>query len=164
MEDNSKFDNPWRREGPLPTRDSSRRHDVPERQTPSLADEANDWRSNRPQRLPELEPVPSKRKSAGFVPSDSQVSAADKVDVWAIGSKFKADGLNEEVHNKFSSIRAKSDTASQKESLRDEPDWRSSARARPIRSGSRKPYSVLKSNVSPDSFKKPAIRRHLLLR
>jgi translation initiation factor 4B len=164
-EDSSKFDNPWRREGPLPTRDSSRRrHDTPERQPPSLADEAGDWRSNRPQRLPEPEPLPYKRKSAGFVSSDPQVNAADKGDAWTIGSKFKPDGSNEDVHSKLNSTRGRSDMGPPKESLREESDWRSSARPRPTRSSvSRMVHLYSAFNALPDYHVKPAIPRHLPL-
>lgn len=165
-EDNSKFDNPWRREGPLPTRDSSRRrYDTPpERQPPSLADEAGDWRSNRPQRLPEPQPQPYKRKSAGFLSSDPQVSAADKGDVWTIGSKFKPDGSNEDLPSKLSSTRGRSDMGPPKESLRDESDWRSSARPRPTRSSvSRMVHFTLLSMLYLIYHVKQAIPRHLLL-
>jgi hypothetical protein len=134
--DDSKFDNPWRREGPLPARDSSRRRsDAPpgERPPAKLADDTSDWRSNRPNRALESEVPPFKRK--GFVSSDGQVNSADKEDTWLIGSKFRpsTDGSHDEALGRFGSARARGDMGPPKETPSVEPDWRTSTRPRPAR-------------------------------
>lgn len=128
-EDNSKFDSPWRREGPLPdlphSRDSSRRkfEGAPER-LPSVSETVDDWRSQRPSRLPE--PEAPKRKGSGFTNGESSI--ADKEEVWTIGSKFKPSSTEEGPGSRFGSLRAKAETA---HSAADEGDWRSTARPRP---------------------------------
>jgi translation initiation factor 4B len=130
-EDNSKFDNPWRREGPLPdlpqSRDAPRRkfEGAPER-LPSLSETANDWRSQRPPKA--SEPEMPKRKGSGFLNTES--SAADKEDVWVIGSKYKPSANEEGLGSKFGSARSKSEATP---SAADEGDWRSSVRPRPPR-------------------------------
>jgi translation initiation factor 4B len=134
--EDSKFENPWRRDGPLSTRDSSRRpHEAPpgERHPARLADETSDWRSSRANRAVESEGPPFKRKGSGFAPSDGQLATADKEDTWSIGSKFRpsTDGSHDEAQ-KFASIRAKGDMGPPKEIPSDEPDWRS-ARPKPAR-------------------------------
>jgi len=136
--DDSKFDNPWRREGPLPTHDSSRRrYDAPpgERPPARFADETSDWRSNRHSRTLEPEAPPFKRKSSGFIPSDGQLNAADKEDTWVIGSKFRpsTDASQDETLGKFSSARSRGDMGPPKDTPSDEPDWRTSTRPRPAR-------------------------------
>lgn len=138
-EDHSKFDNPWRRDGPLPPRDSSRRrYDMPaaDRHPSSVADETNDWRSGRPSRASESEVPPFKRKGSGLLSFDTQVSPAEKEDVWAIGSKFRPSisSSNDDTSNKFGSVRGRNDVAPAKDSPNQEPDWRSAARSRPTKS------------------------------
>lgn len=138
--EDSKFDNPWRREGPLPTRDSSRRpYDTHpgERHPARITEETGDWRSSRPSRTLESETPSFKRKGTGFTP-DGQVNA-DKEDTWLIGGKFRPspDGSHDEVAGRFSSVRAKGDMGPPKEISSDEPDWRI-ARSRPRGSVSRK--------------------------
>src|SRR6266511_4013729 len=137
-EDHSKFDNPWRRDGPLPLRDSSRRRydmTATERHPSSVADETNDWRSSRPQRSSESEVPPFKRKGSGLLSSDTHASPAEKEDVWVIGGKFRPSiaSSNDDMSNKFGFVRGRNDVAPAKD-LADEPDWRSAARSRPTRS------------------------------
>lgn len=135
-EDDSKFDNPWRRDGPLPdlssSRDSSRRRfDGPrEERLPSVSEGASDWRSSKP-RAQEPEPTGSlRRKGIGF--SADAAGMADSVDTWTIGSKFKP--TEEERNgreNKTGSIRGRGDMGPPKD-IPDESDWRSSRPRPPI--------------------------------
>lgn len=136
FEDDSKFDNPWRRDGPLPdlpnSRDSSRRRfdgPPPDRQLSSVSEGASDWRSTRPARQSEEAPQ-FKRKGSGFLPPDAQAGAADKDEVWTIGGKFKpaAPGPDETPGSRFGSLRGKGDMGPPKDT--DEGDWRS-ARPKP---------------------------------
>ncbi|KAJ7178724.1 hypothetical protein C8R43DRAFT_974205 [Mycena crocata] len=154
FEDDSKFDNPWRRDGPLPpsstSRDSShRRLDGPsagdrDRTLPSLSEGPSDWRSsNRPARATPLDTDSSsfRRKTSGFTTPDGQPSPADREDNWAIGSKFKpAPPVGEESGSRFGS-RGRSDMGPPKESVAEESDWRSAARAKPVSRGSVSPNS-----------------------
>ena len=136
-EDNAKFENPWRRDGPLPdlphSRDPPRRHfDGPsnDRQISSASDTLDQWRSNKPLRTSEPDAPPFRRKGSGFVTPEFQAGAADKEDAWTIGSRFKpsANGAAEETSGRSVTHRAKSDMGPPKESPSDEGDWRSSAR------------------------------------
>jgi len=142
-EDSSKFDNPWRREGPLPdlphSRDSSRRkgEGAPER-LPSVSDNVNDWRSQRSSKA--LEPEVPKRKGSGFLNTEN--ASADKEDTWTIGSKFKPSSTEEGAGSRFGSLRGKSETT---HSAADEGDWRSAPRTRPS----------ARSNVSPNDSAPP---------
>ena len=134
--EDAKFDNPWRREGPLPTRDSFRRsYDAPGERPARLADDTGDWRSNRPNRAVESEALSFKRKGSGFNPPEGQFGAADKEDSWSTGNKFRpsSDAPHDEALGKFGSIRGKGDMGPPKEIPRDEPDWRTSVRSRPGR-------------------------------
>ncbi|KAJ6612237.1 hypothetical protein B0H10DRAFT_2052776 [Mycena sp. CBHHK59/15] len=141
FEDDSKFDNPWRRDGPLPpssnSRDSSRRRfDGPptgDRALPALSEGPSDWRSSRPARTAPLETDgPSyKRKGSGFTTPEGQPSPADREEVWAIGSKFKPAGTDDAGSgSKFGSMRGRTEEA----------DWRS-ARPKPVSRGSVSPNS-----------------------
>lgn len=136
FEDDSKFDNPWRRDGPLPdlpnSRDSSRRRfDGPpsERHLSSVSEGASDWRSSRTPRQSEEAPQ-FKRKGSGFLPPDAQTGAADKEEVWTIGGKFKpaAPGPDDTQGSKFGSLRGKGDMGPPKDM--DDIDWRT-ARPKP---------------------------------
>ena len=136
-EDNAKFENPWRRDGPLPdlphSRDPSRRRfDGPsnsDRQTPSASDTLDQWRSNKSLKASEPDAPPFRRKASGFVAPESQAGAADKEDVWTIGSRFKpSDGAAEETSGRSVTHRTRSDMGPPKELPSDEGDWRSSAR------------------------------------
>lgn len=108
-DDGAKFEDPWRRGGPLPdltnssnSRDSSRRRfDGPrstEERLPSLSEGPSDWRSSRPVRAAPVDndgpggtgpsPPGSIRRNKG--PSFLEGGgAADREDTWTIGSKFK---------------------------------------------------------------------------
>jgi translation initiation factor 4B len=147
-EDNAKFDNPWRRDGPLPdlphSRDASRRRfDPPSNDRPlsSLSESPEDWRSSRPSRVTESSDTPPfKHKSSGLL-TEIQ-GPADKEEVWTIGGKFKPtpNGLNEELPGKYG--RTRGDMGPPKEAAVDESDWRSTARTQKVSP---------RSNVSPNS-------------
>ncbi|KAF8149803.1 hypothetical protein B0H34DRAFT_731195 [Crassisporium funariophilum] len=151
----AKFDNPWRRDGPLPdlpnSRDPSRRRfDGPsntDRQLSSVSEGPDDWRSSRPQRVAESDVPPFKRKGSGLLTPEAQVGAADKEEVWTIGGKFKptSNGLNDEA-SKFGSHRMKGDMGPPKEPQIEESDWRSSTRA---------PKPPARTNISPSSSTPP---------
>jgi len=154
-EDNAKFDNPWRRDGPLPdvphSRDTSRRRfDAPSNDRPlsSLSESPEDWRSSRLSRVTESEAPPFKRKGSGLLTPENQAGPADKEENWSIGSKFKPapNGSNEELPSKFTSHRAKGDMGPPKESAVDESDWRSTARTQ---------KNSARSNVSPSNSTPP---------
>ncbi|KAJ3854446.1 hypothetical protein EV368DRAFT_63290 [Lentinula lateritia] len=140
--DDSKFDNPWRRDGPLPdvssSRDSSRRRfDGPRPDPlPSVSEDANDWRSSRPRAaLPESETPsgPMRKKPIGFGSDNS--GAADRDEVWSKGSKFKPAEERENAvpANRFGSGRGRGDMGPPRDPVPEESDWRSSSRARPAR-------------------------------
>ncbi|KAF8207268.1 hypothetical protein K438DRAFT_1917623 [Mycena galopus ATCC 62051] len=148
-EDDSKFDNPWRRDGPLPpssdSRDSSRRRfDGPpvDRSLPSVSEGPSDWRSSRP--AARTTPVDTdsssfRRKGSGFS-TPIEPSSADKEEVWAIGSKFKPAPPAEDSGSgsRFGgSIRGRADMPATRE---EESDWRS-ARPKPISRDSVSPNS-----------------------
>ncbi|KAF8326499.1 hypothetical protein F5887DRAFT_222096 [Amanita rubescens] len=136
IEDGSKFEGPWRRDGPLPDipeRESSRRrfdglssHDrttASDRTTSSdrttASDHSSDWRSNRV-RAPEPEAPQSKRKGSGF--STAHTSTADKEEIWTIGSKFKPS--DDAQSTRTGNLRTTRETSA------DEPDWRSAAKSK----------------------------------
>ncbi|KAF8651000.1 hypothetical protein AX16_004986 [Volvariella volvacea WC 439] len=125
-EEDTKFEGSWRREGPLPDlKDSSR--DPPRRRfdaaphPPGASDEKDDWRSNRPARssLPDPEPAPYRKRNPGFPPQET--SAADREEVWSIGSKFKPSGSEEAPGPRFGSIRSRHEHPKTES---DEGDWR----------------------------------------
>ena len=138
MEDSSKFEGPWRRDGPLPDipeRESSRRRfdGVPSLDRTAASDQSSDWRSNRV-RAPEPEAPPFKRKGPGFPISHS--GQADKEETWSIGSKFKP------------SDDSRTGNPRTRETGVDEPDWRSSARPKSVgrHDGSRTYYLLIGTN------------------
>ena len=151
FEDSAKFDNPWRRDGPLPdlpeSRDAPRRRfdgpssDRPDRPISSVADGVDQWRSSRPQRISEGDAPPFRRKGSGFLTPEGQVGAADKEDVWTIGSKFKssANGLSEDASGR--PFRPRGDMPPPKETPGDDSDWRGSARQAKSVSGARNSIS-----------------------
>lgn len=135
-EDDSKFDTPWRRDGPLPdlsnSRDSSRRRfDGPrEERLPTVSESASDWRSNKPRApVPESDEGPSpagsmRRKGTGF--STESAGQADSADTWTMGSKFRPSTEDErnEKDGKFGSLRGRSDMGPPRDPPSDEGDWR----------------------------------------
>ncbi|KAJ4479937.1 hypothetical protein J3R30DRAFT_3466939 [Lentinula aciculospora] len=140
--DDSKFDNPWRRDGPLPdlssSRDSSRRRfDGPRPEPlPSVSEGANDWRSARPRAAisePETPTGSMRKKTIGFG-SDSS-GAADRDEVWSKGSKFKPSEERENAppSGRFGSARGRGDMGPPRDPLPEESDWRSSSKPRPVR-------------------------------
>ncbi|KAJ7086016.1 hypothetical protein B0H15DRAFT_844986 [Mycena belliarum] len=159
FEDDSKFDNPWRRDGPLPpssdSRDSSRRRfDAPsggdrERSLPSLSEGPSDWRSSRPARTTtplDTDTSSYKRKGSGFSTPDGQPSSADREEVWAIGSKFKpAPAASEDSGSgRFGGARGRGDMGPPKEPVIEESDWRTA-----------RPKPVSRDSVSPNSSTPP---------
>jgi RNA recognition motif-containing protein len=147
FDDDSKFESPWRRDGPLPdvsdSRDPSRRRfDIAPSGGPGMSEGASDWRSSRPPTIRPMDPEgPSfKRKTSGFATPDGQVGAADKEDVWTIGGKFKA--ASDDTGSRFGSLRGRGDMGPPKEisSNNDEGDWRSA-----------RPKSISRNSTSPTS-------------
>ncbi|KAF7375084.1 Translation initiation factor 4B [Mycena sanguinolenta] len=146
-EDDSKFDNPWRRDGPLPpsadSRDSSRRRfDGPsDRGLPSVSEGPSDWRSSRPPARTTIDTDSSsyRRKGSGFS-TPAEPSSADRDEVWAIGSKFKPAPPSEDTgsSSRFGSMRGRADAKE------DESDWRSA-----------RPKPVSRDSVSPNSSTPP---------
>lgn len=127
VEDDSKFDSPWRRDGPLPDlpRDSRRRYDGASpgdrERLPSVAEGASEWRSNRPSRPAVSEDLPPRRRS-GFSTPEGQPGPADQAETWIRGSKFApAPNTSEE---RFGSLRGKGDMGPPKDLPADEADWR----------------------------------------
>jgi translation initiation factor 4B len=88
------------------------------------------WRSSKPLKVSEPDAPPFRRKVSGFITPESQAGAADKEDVWTIGSRFKPspNGVAEETSGRSITHRAKTDMGPPRESPSDEGDWRSSAR------------------------------------
>ncbi|TFK19689.1 RNA-binding domain-containing protein [Coprinopsis marcescibilis] len=137
-DDDSKFDNPWRRDGPLPDLpgrgDGGRRRfepgtGAPAERTSSLTDTVSDWRSSRPPRASAPPPAESdtgsfRRKGSAQFAGDG---AADKEDSWTIGGRFKAATAGEEGGSRFGSARPRGEFTP-KESVADEGDWRGSSR------------------------------------
>ncbi|KAG5723855.1 putative RNA-binding protein sce3 [Termitomyces sp. T112] len=128
VEDDSKFDNPWRREGPLPDhpRDSRRRYDGPSsgdrERLPSVAEGASEWRSSRPSRPAVPDEFAPPRRRSGFSTPEGQSGSVDQAETWIRGSKFApAPGAPEE---RFGSLRGKGDMGPPKDSHADEVDWR----------------------------------------
>ncbi|KAK0469949.1 putative citrate synthase [Desarmillaria tabescens] len=125
--DDGKFDNPWRRDGPLPdlpSRDSSRRRfDGPrsDDRLPSVSEGPSDWRSNMPSRPAHTQDdgPTRRRKDPGF---EGSSGAADREDSWTIGSKFKP---SEDSGSRFGS-RGRGDMGPPREPAGDDFDWRKS--------------------------------------
>jgi translation initiation factor 4B len=150
FDDDMKFDSPWRRDGPLPdlpnSRDASRRRfDGPSSERPllSVAENVDQWRSNRPSRLaatPDPEPTMARRKSSGFSTPEGQTGPADTDEKWTKGSKFTPSTGDDIAGSKFGGFKGRSDMGPPKElpapSIADENDWRNSSRPKPTPRGS----------------------------
>lgn len=153
LEDDTKFDSPWRRDGPLPdlpnSRDTSRRRfDGPpsgERPSASAAEGADQWRSNRPSRLATASDAePPRRKTSSFSTPEGQLSPADTEDKWMKGSKFVPSISDDSAGSKFGGgFKGRSDMGPPRDastmSANEESDWRSSSRPRPVTRGSTSP-------------------------
>ncbi|KAK2463489.1 hypothetical protein APHAL10511_004575 [Amanita phalloides] len=127
LEDGSKFDGPWRRDGPLPDipeRESSRRRydGLSSQERVAASDNSSDWRSSRT-RIPEPE-APPKRRGSGFS-AHNPASPAEKEENWTIGSKFKP---SDDTNSRMGISRTRSDA---RESGADESDWRSTTKSKP---------------------------------
>jgi translation initiation factor 4B len=148
FEDDTKFDSPWRRDGPLPdlpnSRETSRRRfDGPpgERPPPSVAEGVDQWRSSRPSRLaaaPDAEPP--RRKTSSFSTPEGQIGPADTEDKWTKGSKFTPSASEDTASSKFGGVfKGRSDMGPPREpsapSVYEESDWRSSSRPKPVTRG-----------------------------
>nr|ADX07286.1 putative citrate synthase [Flammulina velutipes] len=128
--DEGKFDNPWRRDGPLPdlpSRDSSRRPSRFEERLPSVSESPNDWRSAMSNRAPPPAADDGFRRKKD--PSFESNGAADSADNWTMGSRFKAaQPPAEDSGNRFGS-RGRSDMGPprdrDREPVVEESDWRS---------------------------------------
>ncbi|KAF7978852.1 hypothetical protein HWV62_44667 [Athelia sp. TMB] len=155
FEDDAKFDNPWRRDGPLPDLPGAGDRDAPRRRfdgpgggaPPSVAEGVDQWRSSRPSRLsagPDLEP-PTRRKGPGFATPEGQVGMADTEEKWSKGSKFTPSTNEDNAGSRFGSgFKGRSDMAPPREPAapsvaEGESDWRSSSRPRPVARGSTSP-------------------------
>ncbi|KZV97418.1 hypothetical protein EXIGLDRAFT_764374 [Exidia glandulosa HHB12029] len=168
--DEDKFAGEWRRSGPLPERSPPRRSrfggggdDGPERRSrfddgpdrgsrfagsereSGPAEEASDWRSNRPARQPPPElsvdmPPPDRPvRRSGFPTPTGGPSGGDLDAAWERGAKFKPSPISpaqDRGPRQFGSVR--SDRSSIREpSVDNEPsDWRSAPR-RPLGNGPR---------------------------
>jgi translation initiation factor 4B len=99
FDDDAKFANPWRRDGPLPDlpgRDGDRprqRFEGGERTgpPPSVSDNVDQWRSSKPSpRITsrDLDGPPLERRRSGFQ-STAEPGAADAEETWSRGSRFK---------------------------------------------------------------------------
>ncbi|KAF5367154.1 hypothetical protein D9758_004064 [Tetrapyrgos nigripes] len=144
--DDGKFENPWRREGPLPdapSRDGSRRRFD---SMNSVSEGNTDWRASlRPRPAGETDtPSGSVRRSRAGFGSDIPPGAADSQDSWTIGSKFKPseDKSDSAPGSRFGSMRGRGDMPPPSTaSVADEGDWRSASRPRPTTRGSTSPNS-----------------------
>jgi translation initiation factor 4B len=153
FDDDTKFDSPWRRDGPLPdlpnSREASRRRfDGPssERVPSGVAEGADQWRSSRSSRLapPEPELPITKRKSSGFSTPEGHIGPADTDEKWTKGSKFTPSTSEDNAGSRFGGFKGRSDMGPPKEpppSIADENDWRSNSRPKPTPRGSTSPSS-----------------------
>ncbi|KAF8899867.1 hypothetical protein CPB84DRAFT_1847436 [Gymnopilus junonius] len=135
-EDSSKFDNPWRREGPLPDLPNLAILLVVVSMPPLAIVSTQTFRTILMTGVPidrhefrRTMHLHSNAKDRGFSGSESQ-GVADKEETWTIGGKFKAstNSLADEASPKPSFHKIKGDIGPPKESPADEGDWRSSAR------------------------------------
>ncbi|KAF9067201.1 hypothetical protein BDP27DRAFT_1329136 [Rhodocollybia butyracea] len=136
--DDSKFDNPWRRDGPLPdvssSRDSShRRFDGPRPEPlPSVSEGASEWRSSRVRPAapePETPTGSMRKKTIGFGSENS--GAADRDEMWAKGSKFKPTEEKDSTPGSRFGSKGRGDMGPPREPVLEESDWRSSSRSKP---------------------------------
>ncbi|KZS92576.1 RNA-binding domain-containing protein [Sistotremastrum niveocremeum HHB9708] len=138
--DDEKFAGNWRRDGPLPDRQSSRSRFDEDRGSrfgqgregreplpPSVAETVDDWRGNRPGPLPPREDHARPPRRSGFSTPVGEHSAADAEEVWTIGSKFKPSPTNSESgsRSRFGSMRSDMGPPPPRESAAPESDWRS---------------------------------------
>lgn len=186
-DDDPKFANPWRRDGPLPdlpNSDSSRRRfDAPRegREPPAapVSDGISDWRSSRaPPRGP---PPPENEFRRAGPPREPRepavVGPADTEETWHIGSKFKPTGPpsgdGERPGSRFGSLRSRGEMGPPRDApagapaVVEESDWRrprtisrnSTSRTSPIAMG-----TLIIDTDSGCPLLQQAIRRRPLLR
>lgn len=148
FEDDTKFDNPWRRDGPLPDlpgaggdRDGSRRGPGGGPPPPSVAEGVDQWRSSRPPRLttaPDSELPVARRKGSGFATPEGQVGLADTEEKWSKGTKFTPSGSEDNPGSRFGTgFKPRSEMGPPKDPpapsvAEGESDWRSSSRPKPV--------------------------------
>ncbi|KAI0774981.1 hypothetical protein BD413DRAFT_290605 [Trametes elegans] len=162
FEDDPKFANNWRRDGPLPdlssSRDGSRRRfEGPggpgprEPPPPSVSDNASDWRSSRaPARAPPPESGDGfRRRGPGSrEPREpAPVGPADTEETWHMGSRFKPSGPpeGERPGSRFGSLRSRGEMGPPRDAppaVADESDWR-------------RPRTMSRNSTSPSSSTPP---------
>ncbi|EIW57790.1 uncharacterized protein TRAVEDRAFT_38170 [Trametes versicolor FP-101664 SS1] len=161
-DDDPKFANPWRRDGPLPdlpNSDSSRRRfDAPRegREPPAapVSDGISDWRSSRaPPRGP---PPPENEFRRAGPPREPRepavVGPADTEETWHIGSKFKPTGPpsgdGERPGSRFGSLRSRGEMGPPRDApagapaVVEESDWR-------------RPRTISRNSTSPSNSTPP---------
>ncbi|KZP27393.1 RNA-binding domain-containing protein, partial [Athelia psychrophila] len=154
FEDEAKFDNPWRRDGPLPDLPGAGDRDRPQRRfdgpgagaPPSVTEGVDQWRSSRPARAPASpDSEPPRRKGTGFSTPEGQVGMADTEEKWSKGSKFTPSANEDNAGSKFGGgFKGRSEMAPPRDppassAAEGEIDWRSSSRPRPVTRGSTSP-------------------------
>lgn len=153
--EDDKFDQPWRRDGPLPPREGfrpSRFDDGPpgnrfkEDKPPSVSETASDWRTGRaaaaaPSRF-EDGPRPPRRSGLS---TPTETSAADAADSWSKGSKFTPSQPDAPARGRFGSLRSdrgESGPRREPSSIADgNSDWRSVMRTNRSESNDKSPTS-----------------------
>jgi hypothetical protein len=139
--EDDKFDQPWRRDGPLPPRGgefrSSRFEEgnsprFREEKPPSASDTASDWRSNRapPPPPPRFDDGPRPPRRAGLNVATGEPSAADTADTWTKGSKFTPSQSDAPPRGRFGSLRSEREFSTppyrrESSAADDTGDWRS---------------------------------------
>ncbi|CAK5268591.1 unnamed protein product [Mycena citricolor] len=163
-EDDAKFENNWRREGPLPTSNNSRepsrrRFDSTTSNLPSVSEGAIDWRANRPVRsVAPPEPESSyRRRPSNFTPPEP--TAADREESWTMGSKFKPAPVAEESSggSRFGAPRSGPPREPSVKDIAMGDDWRTS-RPKAVSSTSRRCFAaafIPGADVSPANSSTP---------
>ncbi|KAI0833730.1 hypothetical protein BC628DRAFT_1414466 [Trametes gibbosa] len=156
FEDDPKFANNWRRDGPLPDAPSGdgsrRRFDGPReaREPPpaSVSDNISDWRSSRaPPRGPPPESEPRRHAPGPREPREpAAVGPADTEEVWQIGGKFKpsVSSEGERPGSRFGSLRSRGDMPPPRDPapVTEESDWR-------------RPRTISRNSTSPSNSTPP---------
>lgn len=138
--EDDKFDQPWRRDGPLPPRNdfsrSSRFEDgqgsrFKEDKPPSASETVSDWRSNRAPAPPRFDDGSRPPRRSGLATPTGEPSPADSAENWTKGSKFTPSQGDTPPRGKFGSLRSERGDISappyRREPIKDESasDWRS---------------------------------------
>ncbi|KAI0035498.1 hypothetical protein K488DRAFT_82940 [Vararia minispora EC-137] len=150
--DDAKFAGDWRRSGPLPDL-PGRGGDGPRRRfdgpgggdrmppPPSVADNADQWRSSRASRPPPQSEQSEQRRRPGFFAGEQSAGTADREETWTRGSRFRPSEAEPEREQRrgggFGSGPRRDEPPP---SAASDGDWRS-ARPPPISRGSTSPSS-----------------------